>query len=144
MHSPLHTTTLHTAYLCIEGIKSQIEKEDNAKSKMAEEHVKIREQLSTFVAQYEKSEKEHAEHAGYVQKLIKTKGLEVQLAEARLAKQEQLTEAAKQHALIYQEECKALNLQQVDLCSKLKGSQETLVRCHAPTHASRAACPHSR
>ena len=71
---------------------------------MAEEHVKIREQLSTFVAQYEKSEKEHAEHAGYVQKLIKTKGLEVQLAEARLAKQEQLTEAANQHALIYQED----------------------------------------
>ena len=63
-------------------------------------------QLSSFLEQYEKSEKEHAEHASHVQKLIKTKGLEVQLAEARLAKQEQLTETAKQQCLIYQEECK--------------------------------------
>jgi YesN/AraC family two-component response regulator len=76
---------------------------------------------------YEKREKEHAEYEEHVKKMITTKGLEVQLAEAKLAKQEQLTLAEKERGLIYQVECKKLSVEQADLIEKLKSTQTTLI-----------------
>jgi hypothetical protein len=82
----------------IKDIQDKIANHDEERTKQDQENTKLREQLQSFISQYEVRDK-HFEHQ------LKAKDLECQLAEAKLKQAEELSSKAIERADLYRSPC---------------------------------------
>ena len=81
----------------IKDVQDKIASHDEDRQKQDQENVKLREQLQSFISQYEARDK-HFEHQ------LHAKDLECQLANAKLAQSEELCKKAIERAELYQKQ----------------------------------------
>lgn len=112
----------------IKDVQNKIANHDEERVKQDQENIKLREQLQSFINQYEVRDK-HFEHQ------LKAKDLECQLAEAKLRQAEELSNKAIERADLYRQQALGLAEREVVLkeqintySEKFKELQETLTK----------------
>eukprot|EP00039_Didymoeca_costata_P029245 m.23815 g.23815 ORF g.23815 m.23815 type:complete len:367 (+) comp7543_c0_seq1:135-1235(+) len=106
-------------------IKSQLVEDEKSKSKMAEDHMKLRTQMQELLKQYENREKEAIAKEQHNDALVKSKDLERQLAEAKLAQAEELLRVEKSKNLTLQQQHIVLQEGELAMTTKLKDAMST-------------------